>query len=151
MKECKSIRKFNLKLLINDPEMKEIKTKLREKQENKCFECKAKLYYLDYSVPIRNWRQECWKCRRQTEVVSYIVRGGIGNSVIGSHEKFDKILAKDIMRTNVVSVDSRDSLESVTKVFTKYPYRRLPVLKDKKVVGVITRRDIIADFLGGYY
>jgi len=66
-------------------------------------------------------------------------------------EKFEELKARDIMKTEVVTVNHNDSLEKVTKVFTKHPFRRLPVIKGKRVVGIITRRDIIADFLGGYY
>ena len=66
-------------------------------------------------------------------------------------EKAGELKASRIMETKVIFVNGNDSLEKITKVFTKYPYRRLPVLKGNKVIGVITRRDIIADFLGGYY
>ncbi|MFW6134437.1 MAG: CBS domain-containing protein [Elusimicrobiota bacterium] len=64
---------------------------------------------------------------------------------------FNNLKAKDIMKEEVVWVDYNDPLEKITKIFIKNPYRRIPVVKDKKVVGVITRRDIISDFLGGYY
>jgi kojibiose phosphorylase len=74
------------------------------------------------------------------------------NIIKSTYDKnFEKLKAGQIMETNVISVNCEDSLEEITKIFTKYPYRRLPVIKNKKVVGVITRRDIIADFLGGYY
>jgi kojibiose phosphorylase len=65
--------------------------------------------------------------------------------------KFAALKASDIMEKKAVCVNYNDSLEDITKIFTQHPYRRLPVLKDKEVIGVITRRDIIADFLGGYY
>ncbi len=66
-------------------------------------------------------------------------------------ENFSKLKAGDIMNKKVVAVKLSDPLEEITKTFTKFPYRRLPVLDGKKVAGVITRRDIIADFLGGFY
>ncbi len=66
-------------------------------------------------------------------------------------DNFSDLKAVDIMKKNVVTVDINDPLEEITKTFTKYPYRRLPVLDGEEVKGVITRRDIIADFLGGFY
>lgn len=63
--------------------------------------------------------------------------------------RFGNLRAMDIMEIKVVAVSYRDSLEQVVKTFTKYPYRRLPVLKSGKVVGVIARSDIITEFLSG--
>ncbi|MGM0568900.1 MAG: CBS domain-containing protein [Elusimicrobiota bacterium] len=68
-----------------------------------------------------------------------------------SKENFSQLKASDIMKTDVVCANIDEPLEEITKTFTKFPYRRLPVLDGKKVVGLITRRDIIADFLGGFY
>ncbi len=64
---------------------------------------------------------------------------------------YEKLKAKDIMSSNYVSVDFNESIEEVTKVFTGHGIRRLPVIEKDKVIGVIDRRDIIADYLGGYY
>ena len=63
--ERRNLRKFNLDLLDNDTELLEIKRKLRSEQINKCYKCKAKIYDLEYSVPLRKWKQSCWKnfCR----------------------------------------------------------------------------------------
>ncbi len=82
------------------------------------------------------------------------LRGIVSETLIikaTAKENFSKLKASDIMETEVITINCEDTLEKLTEVFTRYPYRRLPVVKDSKVVGVITRKDIIADFLGGYY
>ncbi|MBN2407105.1 MAG: CBS domain-containing protein [Elusimicrobia bacterium] len=94
------------------------------------------------SVPVVNGKKE---------LVGIISEKDFIKSASENERRIEDLKAADIMEKKVVSVNYRDSLESITKTFTEYPYRRLPVLKDGKVVGVITRRDIIADFLGGYY
>jgi len=66
-------------------------------------------------------------------------------------EDFMKKTAGDIMTKDVLSVKESDCLEYVSKVFVEKPYRRLPVTRDKKVVGVITREDIIQSFMSDYY
>ncbi|MDA3793194.1 MAG: CBS domain-containing protein [Elusimicrobia bacterium] len=68
-----------------------------------------------------------------------------------SEKNCSRLKVSDIMEKDVVTINYEDSIEKITEVFTDHPYRRLPVIKDKKVMGVITRKDIIADFLGGYY
>ena len=81
------------KILTEGSKNKELKSKLRAIQENKCSQCGNKLYNLSQSIPIRRWKQTCWKCGNETEVVSYkIEKGGISNSVIGSHKELDEIL-----------------------------------------------------------
>ncbi len=66
-------------------------------------------------------------------------------------ENFMNMTAKDIMTKDVLSVEENDSLEYVSKIFTERPFRRLPVIRAKKVVGVVTREDIISSFMSDYY
>lgn len=66
-------------------------------------------------------------------------------------DDFMKKTAKDIMTKNVLSIEENDCLEYVSKIFSEQPYRRLPVTRNKKVIGVITREDIINSFMGDYY
>ena len=66
-------------------------------------------------------------------------------------DDFMEKTARDIMTKNVLSVKENDSLEYVAKVFTDKPYRRLPVTRGRKVVGVITRDEIISSFMSDYY
>ena len=66
-------------------------------------------------------------------------------------EDFMKMTAKDIMTTSVLSVKENDHVEYVSKIFVERPYRSLPVTKNKKVIGIITREDIISNFMSDYY
>ena len=66
-------------------------------------------------------------------------------------ENFMKLTAKDIMTKAVCSVKENDSLEYVSKIFIEHPFRRLPVTRNKKVVGAVTREDIINSFMSDYY
>ncbi|NLB34883.1 MAG: CBS domain-containing protein [Elusimicrobia bacterium] len=68
-----------------------------------------------------------------------------------SKENFSSLKASDIMEEDVITVKHNEHLEKLTEIFTKHSFRRLPVIDKGKVVGIITRDDIIADFLGGYY
>ena len=66
-------------------------------------------------------------------------------------KNFINKVANDIMTKKVLSVKENDSLEYVSKIFTEHLFRRLPVTRDKKVVGSITRDDIISSFMSDYY
>ena len=56
-------------------------------------------------------------------------------------------MVKDIMTTNVISVDKDVNLEQVLKLMKKHEITKIPVLEDKKIIGMITD-NIIAYKLG---
>ena len=53
----------------------------------------------------------------------------------------------DYMIENVVSFDSEDSLIDITDSFINNHFRRVPILSDGKLVGIISRKDIISYIL----
>jgi CBS domain-containing protein len=55
-----------------------------------------------------------------------------------------KLKLADIMTGGLITVQAGDGLESVAKVMTQKGVRRVAVLKDGRVVGVITSRTILA-------
>ena len=66
---------------------------------------------------------------------------------IASFPSLQEVSAGDMM-TKVVWVVSEDaSLEQAAEMLAKHRIRRLPVIKDGKVVGVISRRDVIRHLL----
>ncbi|RMF02310.1 MAG: CBS domain-containing protein, partial [Bacteroidetes bacterium] len=52
--------------------------------------------------------------------------------------------AKDIMTTKLAKVDVEDSIRTVVDIFKLNRIHALPVLKDAKLVGIVTTHDIIA-------
>lgn len=59
--------------------------------------------------------------------------------------------AKDVMTKRVFSVKENVSAEEASKIFTEKPFRYVPVIRSSKVVGVISRKDVINRLLGQYY
>jgi len=50
---------------------------------------------------------------------------------------------EDIMTKDVVTVEEEDTIEDIATIMTKKNVNRVPVLKNGKLVGIVTRRDII--------
>ncbi len=50
---------------------------------------------------------------------------------------------KDIMNKEVQSVSPDDSLEEASSIMVKHKVNRLPVIENGKLVGIVTRSDII--------
>lgn len=59
--------------------------------------------------------------------------------------------AEDLMTKDVVTISYNTTTEEVARVFTEKPYRYLPVVRQNKVVGIISRKDVIDRLLGQYY
>ncbi len=56
---------------------------------------------------------------------------------------FSGISASDVMSTEVTCFNVDDNLSDVIKCLNTQDFRRVPVLSDGKVVGIITRKDLL--------
>ena len=57
----------------------------------------------------------------------------------------DKVLVKDIMRKEVVCVTEDTPMPEVAKLMIVKKIRRIPVLRERKLVGIIARSDIVKE------
>jgi CBS domain-containing protein len=53
---------------------------------------------------------------------------------------------EDIMTEKVITLEEEDSIEKAASLMTDRKVNRLPVVKDGKLVGIISRRDIIRSY-----
>jgi len=58
-------------------------------------------------------------------------------------ERLSKIQVKDLMSTHVVSISSDQNILEAATVIEKNDIERLPVIDNDKLVGIITRADLI--------
>ena len=78
--------------------------------------------------------------------------------VIGMITEFDLLLAIDhvgenvpisrIMHKEVVSVRPETSLDEARGIILSHDFRRLPVVEDARLVGILSRRDILRIHFG---
>ena len=57
----------------------------------------------------------------------------------------DKILVKDIMRKEVVTTTEDENIVEVARLMVVKLARRIPVVRDKKLIGIIARSDIVRE------
>jgi len=58
-------------------------------------------------------------------------------------EADSECVVADLMTEQVVTLDIEDDLTTACRCFMKHSFRRAPILSDGKLVGIITRKDII--------
>jgi CBS domain-containing protein len=63
-------------------------------------------------------------------------------------EEVGMIRVSEVMAKNVFTVGPEDTIEDAASIMIRQRINRLPVLEDDKLVGIVTRGDIIAG-LGG--
>jgi len=59
--------------------------------------------------------------------------------------------ALEVMNKDVIAVEKNASSEEVMQIFVNKPYRYIPVIKKGKLVGIISRKDLIDHLMLGYY
>jgi CBS domain-containing protein len=58
--------------------------------------------------------------------------------------KGEGMLVEDFMTKDVVTIEATESMTALCSCLMKNKFRRLPVLLNGKLVGIITRRDVIS-------
>jgi len=74
--------------------------------------------------------------------VGILTESDILKKVVAEDKKPKDVLVKDVMSTPVIVTDPYISLEEAMKTMGKCNIRRLPVIEDGKLIGVITQKDI---------
>jgi len=83
-----------------------------------------------------------------------VVCNGKRISGIFSRRDLDKVKGHNLMHApvkgymskNVITINYDDSIKNAQELMVKYNIGRLPVIKDKKLVGIVTRSDILGSY-----
>ncbi len=81
--------------------------------------------------------------KRNDEVVGIITKGDILRNIVKAGIDPRRATAADVMSKHVVTVEREASLESASRIMTRYNVSKLPVIDSGELVGIITSTDII--------
>ncbi|HLH86186.1 MAG TPA: CBS domain-containing protein [Thermoplasmataceae archaeon] len=68
------------------------------------------------------------------------------NKIVANGADPKKVLLKDIMNTPLMAVSPKTPTDQVTVMMSKNGVRRVPVIENGKLIGVITSRDVLRIF-----
>jgi len=71
-------------------------------------------------------------------------------SAVGS-KRFQNKKVSDVMTRKVLSIDDNTPIDQISQVFIDKPFRYIPVTKGGRLVGIVSRKDVINRLLGQYY
>lgn len=63
--------------------------------------------------------------------------------ILKNIEKMDSKISS-VMSVNVITIDSGESLDNAAIIMDSHKIKRLPVVRDGKLVGIITTTDLLA-------
>ncbi len=80
---------------------------------------------------------------RDEELVGIISERDITRRIVAKKLDPDKILAQDIMTKEIVTGNLQDGLNNIYEILCAAPFRHLPIKDGDKVVGIVSKRDIL--------
>ncbi|MEP1032012.1 CBS domain-containing protein [Ekhidna sp.] len=87
----------------------------------------------------------------QTDILRISFGNTFGNDQEGSDDAiFEMLSINQVMKHSPETVSPEDTIKSAAEIFTKREFHALPVVKDEKLVGIITTTDIIKYFVDLY-
>lgn len=67
----------------------------------------------------------------------------LGNDAEEIYATAANIPVREIMSRNLVTVKETDSIEKVLELILRYDISRIPVVRDRKPVGIVARHDLL--------
>lgn len=79
---------------------------------------------------------------KRNKPVGIITETDINKRVVAPAKNPKKLKAKDIMSSPIIHVNPEDDISEVVYKMKKFKIRRFPVVKNGKIVGILTNTDI---------
>ena len=78
----------------------------------------------------------------EKQPVGILTESDILKKVVAEGKSPEKTIVKDVMSTPIIVIDPYITLEEAMKTMGKCNVRRLPVIEDDELIGIITQKDI---------
>ena len=77
-------------------------------------------------------------------IAGILTERDIMNKVVALDRKASEVSVSEIMTTKLITIPSEISLEDAAELMTKYKIKKLPVVDEGQLVGMVTASDLIA-------
>ena len=65
------------------------------------------------------------------------------------NRQIERKKVKDVMTTGVITVSPETDIRTLKEMFERYDFNSFPVVKDGKVVGIVSKLDLLKAFTAG--
>lgn len=80
---------------------------------------------------------------KKNKMIGILTEKDLLEKVLAKHKNPKKLKVKEIMTTELISVLPDDPLGNAAKIMVKENIRRLPVVENKKIAGMLTVKDLL--------
>lgn len=91
-------------------------------------------------IPVVNKKDDLAGFISERDIIKAVGEGSFSNKKVSA-----------VMTKRVFTVEEGKPAEQVSQIFTDKPFRYIPVMKGNKLVGIVSRKDVITKLLGKYY
>ncbi len=77
-------------------------------------------------------------------VKGIITERDIMNKVVAQNKKPSDVAVEEVMNTDLITISPEISLEDAADIMTENKIKKLPVIEEGKLVGIVTASDLIA-------
>lgn len=81
-------------------------------------------------------------CNNENNVIGFITDRDIITRCVANNKSCNQTKASDIMTTKVIKTTPDTEIEEVTKTMSNNQIKRLPVIENNQIVGIITIGDL---------
>jgi CBS domain-containing protein len=142
--------KFLVYIPFKERRMKKLVKEMKKKFTPFAFKISGNLIKTTEEVSVR----EVAKLLAENKVGALIVENGgklsgiiserdVVWKVVALGKSLDKTKAKDIMTSNVVTIDLDQGMEAVYEIMRKASFRHFPVRKGDRIIGMVSTRDLM--------
>jgi len=86
----------------------------------------------------------CLVVMENDKVVGIVTESDIIGKVVANKKDPEKVTVEDVMTRNIIFTTPDETLDDAAEKMVENKIKRLPVLDDKKLVGIITATDLIS-------
>jgi CBS domain-containing protein len=83
--------------------------------------------------------------------IGILTERDITGKIVASAKDPKTVKASDIMTHPVTTIDAGTELYEICRIFNENKFRRLPVIEGGEVVGVLTTRDVVKQFIPRFF
>ena len=122
----------------------ETKIPLREVMVREVVKSDPDLTVLEATKLMGKYDVDCIVVLDHGEPVGIVTEGDIISELVSKDLKSSKVKLKDIMTTPLITASPNDSLSDIAKKMARERIRKIPIIEDGKLVGIVTDIDIIS-------
>jgi len=77
--------------------------------------------------------------------VGIITHKDIVSKIVQPRIPPDAVTAREVMSTPIITIDENASIEEAARLMTRKNIKKLPVVRDDKLVGILTSMDLVRE------